>query len=228
MNRIKPRSRIAHYVLYIPILMSSLSLTHKHLQHGLHRVTHGRRSRQGSGKARKIPKLSASVQLPVGSNLYPHSDSLFTPLNAILVSAVLYAVYSFFRGPVKPEIRKALAPVDFKTYTPRTLLPLNGEANNPVYLAVRGKIFDVTSGRNFYGPGDPYANFAGRDASRGLACGRFDEEMLTGDLDGLLDTLEDLTADQMEALEGWEARFNDKYDVVGRLVSVADLEAQEK
>lgn len=90
----------------------------------------------------------------------------------------------------------------------------------PVYLSVRGKIFDVTSGRNFYGPGGPYANFAGRDASRGLACGSFDESMLTEDLQGPLDTLKDLDQEQMEALRGWEERFNEKYLVVGELVPV--------
>jgi membrane-associated progesterone receptor component len=92
----------------------------------------------------------------------------------------------------------------------------------PVYLAVRGRIFDVTSGRNFYGPGGPYQNFAGRDASRGLACGSFDEEMLTKDLQGPLDTLEGLGPDEMEALKGWEERFAEKYLVVGKLVAVGD------
>lgn len=97
----------------------------------------------------------------------------------------------------------------------------------PVYLSVRGRVFDVTSGRNFYGPGGPYANFAGRDASRGLACGSFDEDMLTKDLDGPLDTLEDLDGEQMEALRGWEERFQEKYLVVGKLVPVGSLEADE-
>jgi membrane-associated progesterone receptor component len=92
----------------------------------------------------------------------------------------------------------------------------------PVYLAVRGRVFDVTSGRNFYGPGGPYANFAGRDASRGLACGSFDEEMLTKDLQGPLDKLEGLGPDEMEALKGWEERFEEKYLVVGKLVAVGD------
>jgi membrane-associated progesterone receptor component len=90
----------------------------------------------------------------------------------------------------------------------------------PVYLAVRGRVFDVTSGRNFYGPGGPYANFAGRDASRGLACGSFDEEMLTEDLQAPLDKLEGLGPDEMEALKGWEERFEEKYLVVGKLVAV--------
>ena len=92
----------------------------------------------------------------------------------------------------------------------------------PVYLSVRGRVFDVSSGRNFYGPGGPYENFAGRDASRGLACGSFDEEMLTKDLQGPLDTLEGLGGEEMEALKGWEERFEEKYLVVGRLVAVGD------
>lgn len=92
---------------------------------------------------------------------------------------------------------------------------------------MRGRVFDVSPGRNFYGPGGPYSNFAGRDASRGLACGSFDEDMLTKDLDGPLDKLEGLDAEQMEALQGWEERFLEKYNVVGKLVSVQDYESQK-
>lgn len=97
----------------------------------------------------------------------------------------------------------------------------------PVYLAVRGQVFDVTPGRNFYGPGGPYQNFAGRDASRGLACGSFDEGMLTKDLNGPLDTLSDLGPDEMEAMTGWEERFREKYLIVGKLVPVGSEEARK-
>jgi membrane-associated progesterone receptor component len=96
----------------------------------------------------------------------------------------------------------------------------------PVYLSVRSRVFDVSSGRNFYGPGGPYENFAGRDASRGLACGSFDEEMLTKDLYGPLDKLEDLGPEEMEAMRGWEERFEEKYLVVGKLVAVGDEEGK--
>ena len=97
----------------------------------------------------------------------------------------------------------------------------------PVYLAVRGKVFDVTPGRNFYGPGGPYENFAGRDASRGLASGSFDEDMLTKNLHGPLDDLKVLDQSQLEALQDWEDRFVEKYLVVGKLVPVGSPNASK-
>lgn len=98
----------------------------------------------------------------------------------------------------------------FTTFTPRTLLKYNGENGQPVYLAVKQKVYDVTPGRNFYGPGGPYENFAGRDATRGLAHQSFDEDMLTKDLDGPLDDCSDLDGEQVENLNGWVERFDDK------------------
>lgn len=73
--------------------------------------------------------------------------------------------------------------------------------------------------------GGPYENFAGRDASRGLACQSFDEEMLTKDLLGPLDDLKDLDQEAMENLQGWEERFSEKYLVVGKLVPEGHAEA---
>ncbi|KAK1783055.1 cytochrome b5-like heme/steroid binding domain-containing protein [Copromyces sp. CBS 386.78] len=140
---------------------------------------------------------------------------------------LLYTAYSWLRPHTPAAIPKEEPAVVFRTFTPRTLLPYNGQNDMPVYLAVRGRVFDVTSGRNFYGPGGPYANFAGRDASRGLAHGSFDEDMLTKDLDGPLDTLSDLTKDQLEALQGWEERFDEKYLVVGKLVAAGEEEKAE-
>ncbi|KAL6711178.1 Dihydrodipicolinate synthase [Coniothyrium glycines] len=153
--------------------------------------------------------------------------SIATPVNFILLSLFAVLVYLRLR-PSKPEaLPRAPPPTVFRTFTPPTLFPYNGLNGMPVYLAVRSRVFDVTSGRNFYGPGGPYANFAGRDASRGLAFGSFDEDMLTKDLDGPLDTLDDLTAEQLEALRGWEERFEEKYLVVGKLVAVGSPEADE-
>ena len=147
---------------------------------------------------------------------------MVTPLNILVLAIFAYTLYSFLKPSPPPTLPKEAPATVFQTFNPRTLLPFNGENGAPVYLAVRGRVFDVTSGRNFYGPGGPYANFAGRDASRGLACGSFDEEMLTKDLDGPLDTLSDLGRDEIDALQGWEERFESKYLVVGKLVPVGE------
>ena len=40
----------------------------------------------------------------------------------------------------------------FKTYTPKTLQPFNGEEGKRILLAISGVVYDVTAGRNFYGP----------------------------------------------------------------------------
>ncbi|KAK0383042.1 hypothetical protein NLU13_8958 [Sarocladium strictum] len=147
-----------------------------------------------------------------------------TPLNLILLSVLAYTAYTTLLPPAPAKAHYPPSPPAtlFRTYNPHTLLPFTGEDGGPVYFAVRGRVFDVSRGRNFYGPGGPYANFAGRDASRGLACGSFDEDMLTKDLDAELDTLSDLGPAEMDSLRGWEERFEEKYDVVGKLVSLRE------
>ena len=82
----------------------------------------------------------------------------------------------------------------------------------PLLLAIRGYVYDVTRGRDFYGPGGPYEMFAGKDCTRALAKGAFDEELFTGDLEGLGD-------DELDALEDWIERFEVKYRRLGRLLA---------
>lgn len=42
----------------------------------------------------------------------------------------------------------------FKSYTPKTLEPFNGKDGGRILLAINGTVFDVTAGRNFYGPSE--------------------------------------------------------------------------
>jgi hypothetical protein len=57
----------------------------------------------------------------------------------------------------------------------------------------------------------PYGNFAGRDASRGLAKESFDLEMVRDpELEGL-DDLADLTSAEQEVLREWAGHFHYKY-----------------
>uniref|UniRef100_A0A0E0K2V9 Cytochrome b5 heme-binding domain-containing protein n=1 Tax=Oryza punctata TaxID=4537 RepID=A0A0E0K2V9_ORYPU len=80
-------------------------------------------------------------------------------------------------------------------------------------MAIKGQIYDVTQSRMFYGPGGPYALFAGRDASRALAKMSFELDDLTGDISGLGPI-------ELEALHEWEGKFMSKYVKVGTIKKI--------
>ncbi|ESR41769.1 Membrane steroid-binding protein 2 [Citrus sinensis] len=86
------------------------------------------------------------------------------------------------------------------------------DPNKPLLMAIKGQIYDVSRSRMFYGPGGPYAMFAGRDASRALALMSFDPQDLTGNIEGLSDS-------ELEVLQDWEYKFMEKYVKVGQIVS---------
>ncbi|KAE8710504.1 putative steroid-binding protein 3 [Hibiscus syriacus] len=97
--------------------------------------------------------------------------------------------------------------------TPQQLLQFNGsDPSKPIYVAINGCIFDVTSGKSFYGPGGAYAMFAGKDASRALAKMSKNEEDVCANLDGLSEK-------EMGVLNDWVKKFEAKYPIVGRVVS---------
>ena len=88
------------------------------------------------------------------------------------------------------------------------------DSTKPLLVAIRGQVYDVTRGRDFYGPGGPYGMFAGKDCTRALAKMAFDEELFTGDIAGL-------EADELEKLEEWIEMFEGKYRRIGRVLSNA-------
>lgn len=142
-------------------------------------------------------------------------------ITGILILAVLvYFGREFFSGMAVSNPlasgRAADAPIVEGRFTPLSLAKYNGSDDPRILMAVKGKVYDVSSGASFYGPGGPYENFAGRDASRGLAKNSFELDCLTP-TDRALDTLADLTKDEREALDGWEEHFLAKYPVVGTL-----------
>jgi len=72
-------------------------------------------------------------------------------------------------------------------------------------------IFDMETGRDFYGPGGPYHVFAGRDASMGLAKMSTDVQDLEGDFSTL-------SISEIDVLLSWYNKFQQKYIPVGYLV----------
>lgn len=108
-------------------------------------------------------------------------------------------------------------PVQLGDVTEEELRAYDGsDPEKPLLMAIKGQIYDVSRSRMFYGPGGPYALFAGRDASRALALMSFDRQDLTGNIEGL-------SASELEALQDWEYKFMEKYVKVGQLVSERKL-----
>lgn len=58
-----------------------------------------------------------------------------------------------------PRMAAMAAPA--RQFTAEELRQYDGRDGGPVYIALRGRVLDVSEGRSFYGPGGPYAIFGG-------------------------------------------------------------------
>jgi membrane-associated progesterone receptor component len=105
-----------------------------------------------------------------------------------------------------------LPEADERDYARSELAAYDGsDPSKPLLIGIRGDVYDVTRGKSFYGPGGPYGMFAGKDCTRALAKVAFDEDLFTGDTDGL-------EPDELDKLEEWIEMFEGKYRRVGRLL----------
>ncbi|KAK4436310.1 Membrane steroid-binding protein 1 [Sesamum alatum] len=108
-------------------------------------------------------------------------------------------------------------PVQLGEITAEELKQYDGsDPKKPLLMAIKGQIYDVSQSRMFYGPGGPYALFAGKDASRALAKMSFEEKDLNGDLTGL-------GVFELEALQDWEYKFMSKYVKVGTVTTTVPV-----
>lgn len=78
------------------------------------------------------------------------------------------------------------------------------DQDNPIYLAVRGLVYDVSSAQGFYGPQGPYAAFAGHDATIALA--KNNVEAVIGPDDKYVG-VESLADHEVTCLESWEKKL---------------------
>ncbi|XP_047318838.1 membrane steroid-binding protein 2-like [Impatiens glandulifera] len=145
-----------------------------------------------------------------------------SPAAFFTILAIMFVAYKVVCGmfvaatdysAVQRENAYALRdPVQMGDVTEEELRSYDGsDSQKPLLMAIKGQIFDVSRSRMFYGPGGPYALFAGRDASRALALMSFDEKDLTGNIEGLGES-------ELEVLLDWELKFKEKYVQVGQLV----------
>jgi len=151
------------------------------------------------------------------------NEIIYSPLNLALVAIIAFLVYKIAKSqrdspsansrPSEPELPKLR-----RDFTLEELKNFDGnQEDGRVLLAVNGTVYDVTKGKRFYGPGGPYASFAGRDASRALGTFNVNTSDQTE-----YDDLSDLSAMEMDAIKEWELQFKEKYSVVGKLLRPGD------
>ncbi|XP_031994232.1 neuferricin isoform X1 [Hylobates moloch] len=121
---------------------------------------------------------------------------------AIAVTAVIAARLMGWWGPR----------AGFRLFIPEELSRYRGGPGDPgLYLALLGRVYDVSSGRRHYEPGSHYSGFAGRDASRAFVTGDYSEA-------GLVDDISDLSAAEMLTLQNWLSFYEKNYVCVGRVI----------
>jgi len=141
-------------------------------------------------------------------------------LNSILLVVLAYAIWYMikqllmvntrapppFTPPPKPE-RKAFTFEELKDY--------NGVNNPRIYIGLKGNVYDVTNAAGFYGPSGPYHLFAGRDATRALAKGSFEQ----ADIDN--PSIDDLNTMELDAMNDWIQKYEFKYPNIGWIGSLS-------
>lgn len=110
---------------------------------------------------------------------------------------------------------------EMKKFTAKDLAAFCGENGKPIYVSVKNKVYDCTSGAAFYGPGKAYSVFAGREASRCLGKMLISEEEANANWD-------DLTPEHMQTLNEWDAKFESKYPIVGTFEPDDEFFARQK
>ena len=82
----------------------------------------------------------------------------------------------------------------------------------PLFLAIHGRIYDVSAGWAFYGPGRSYHKLVGKDATRAFCTGCLEPDCLIANTDGLSDK-------QLREAHRWIELYehHDKYKLVGAL-----------
>jgi len=105
-----------------------------------------------------------------------------------------------------PRPQKILSPAELAEYD--GTIP-----GQPVYLAINGEVYDVTAGRQNYGPRGSYHNFAGVDATRAFATQCLKGHR-THDLRGL-------TEAQLGSKDHWIKYFKEspKYPRIGIVIN---------
>ncbi|KAJ8494580.1 hypothetical protein ONZ45_g9723 [Pleurotus djamor] len=110
-----------------------------------------------------------------------------------------------------------LAPPKDDPITLEELKQFDGsDESKPIYVAIKGTVFDVSHKKDVYGSGKSYNLFAGKDASKALGMSSLKPEDAISDYSGLSDG-------DMNTLNEWHSFFSKRYNVVGKVIDLPPM-----
>ncbi|CAH7684261.1 cytochrome b5-like heme/steroid binding domain-containing protein [Phakopsora pachyrhizi] len=111
---------------------------------------------------------------------------------------------------INPEDVKLDPPKD-ERFSLEQLRQFDGrDPSKPIYVAIKGIVFDVSSKREVYGPGGSYHIFAGKDGSKGLGRSSLKPEDAVPDFSTL-------DPKELKVLDDWVIFFKKRYNIVGHV-----------
>ncbi|XP_021185130.3 neuferricin homolog isoform X1 [Helicoverpa armigera] len=132
----------------------------------------------------------------------------------LLISVAVVTCAYLYREELKFYYDSFLNPVEDKPgiFTATKLAQYDGVTHKSLYLAVLGTVFDVTEGKRHYKEGASYNYFIGKDGSRSLVSGDFQDE--SNERDHVMD----LSCTEILTVINWRDTFKKKYKQVGVLI----------
>ncbi|KAF7362611.1 putative steroid-binding protein 3 [Mycena venus] len=105
-----------------------------------------------------------------------------------------------------------LAPPKDDPFTLAQLKEFDGsDPSKPIYVSIKGTVFDVSAKADVYGAGRSYNIFAGKDGSKGLGMSSLKEEHAVPDY-------VDLSETDRKVLDDWHGFFTKRYNIVGKVI----------
>ncbi|KAH8596277.1 cytochrome b5-like heme/steroid binding domain-containing protein [Bisporella sp. PMI_857] len=112
-------------------------------------------------------------------------------------------------GKFEPKTQVQLNPPKDDPIPLSVLEAANGVGDEKCYVAIKGKVFDVT-GNKAYQPGGSYSVFAGHDASYALGKTSTKADDVKADWSSLSES-------EKKVLDDWETFFTKRYNIIGKV-----------
>ncbi|KAI0425951.1 cytochrome b5-like heme/steroid binding domain-containing protein [Xylaria sp. FL1042] len=120
-------------------------------------------------------------------------------------------------GKFKPKVPVNLDPPKDDPITLEELSQADGSEGRKAYVAIKGKVYDVTGNKAYMKPEGSYSVFAGKDASRALAKTSTKPEDVSPEW-------RDLDQKEQGVLNDWITFFSNRYNVVGVVKDATNMD----